>query len=75
MVFWIFGVVLTGVVNFAWAINDLRTGSARMFWYGARINRTDEPFEFWLAVGSKFMAVPVCGAMLWFAYSTIFWKL
>jgi hypothetical protein len=66
-------VVLITVVNFAWAINDLNRGSARFGWgwrRSERINREDEPFEFWLAVGSKLVAVPVGIFMVWFALGT-----
>jgi hypothetical protein len=72
-VFWCIGVALIGCVNVAWGINDLKRGSARMSWYGNRVDRGEEPFEFWLAVGSKLAALPFCGFMLWFG-SGIFGK-
>jgi hypothetical protein len=69
LVFWCMLVGLAGITNLAWAINDLKRGSARMHWYGQRVQRREEPFEFWMAVGSKFLAVPVTAFMLWFALS------
>ena len=77
MIFWCAMVIIMTVVNVAWAINDLKQGSARFGWgwwgQGERVNRDDEPFEFWLAVGSKFAALPVGLFMLWFA-SGMFWN-
>ena len=72
MIFWCAMVVVITVVNFAWAINDLNRGSARFGWgwrRSERINRKDEPFEFWLAVGSKLAALPIGIFMIWFALS------
>jgi hypothetical protein len=70
LVFWcVLVVVITGV-NFAWAINDLNRGSARFGWgwrRSERISREEEPFEFWMAVGSKLIALPVGIFMIWFA--------
>ena len=40
---------------------------------GNRVARDEEPFEFWLAVGSKFLMLPVGCFMLWFA-SDMFWR-
>jgi hypothetical protein len=73
--FWSGGVLLMMVVSTAWAINDLKSGSARMNWmgFGDRVHRYEEPFEFWLAVGSKFLVLPVGAFMLWFA-SDIYWR-
>ena len=73
IIFWCAMVVVITVVNFLWAINDLNRGSARFGWgwrRSDRINREDEPFEFWLAVGSKFAALPVGIFMIWFALTT-----
>ena len=69
LIFWCVMVFLVGAVNLAWAVHDLRRGSARPSWYGERVEREEEPFEFWVAVGSKLIAVPVTGFMLWFALS------
>jgi hypothetical protein len=72
IIFWCTMVVIVTGVNFAWAINDLNRGSARFGWgwrRSDRIGREDEPFEFWVAVGSKFAALPVGIFMLWFALS------
>ena len=72
-IFWCSMVVVITGVNVAWAINDLNRGSARfgLGWRrGDRIDREEEPFEFWLAVGSKFAALPVGIFMIWFALST-----
>jgi hypothetical protein len=69
LIFWCAMVVLMGAVNLAWGLNDLRRGSARLYWHGTRVEREEEPFEFWLAVGAKFLAVPVTAFMLWFAWS------
>jgi len=65
-IFWCSVVLIIGCANLAWAINDLKQGSARMSWYGNRVQKSEEPFELWLAVGSKLLAVPVCLFMLWF---------
>ena len=73
IIFWCALVLVITAVNFAWAINDLNRGSARFGWGwrgSDRISREDEPFEFWLAVGSKFAALPVGVFMIWFALST-----
>jgi hypothetical protein len=70
LVFWCAMVVIITGVNFAWAINDLNRGSARFGWgwrRSERISREEEPFEFWLAVGSKLLALPVGIFMIWFA--------
>lgn len=62
------GVFVMTVVSVLWGINDLRRGSARFnFWgFGERVSREDEPFEYWLAVGSKLAPLPVGIFMLWF---------
>jgi hypothetical protein len=67
--FWCASVALIVVVHVAWAINDLKRGSARLhFWgFGERVSREDEPFEFWIAVGSKLIVLPVGVFMIWFA--------
>jgi hypothetical protein len=56
---WLGLVALIGVVSPVWAINDLRQGSARLGWHSGRVSRDEEPFEFWLAVGGKFLALPM----------------
>jgi hypothetical protein len=68
-VFWCTMVGLIVVVNVAWAVNDLKRGSARMhFWgFGERVSREEEPFEFWIAVGSKLIVLPIGSFMIWFA--------
>tara|TARA_Y100000991_G_scaffold211069_1_gene193129 strand:- start:285 stop:533 length:249 start_codon:yes stop_codon:yes gene_type:complete len=73
--FWSGGVLLMMAVSTAWAINDVKKGSARlnMWGFGNRVARDEEPFEFWLAVGSKFLMLPVGCFMLWFA-SDMFWR-
>ncbi|MXO90042.1 hypothetical protein [Pontixanthobacter aquaemixtae] len=73
--FWSAMVVIMTIVSVAWGINDLKTGSARLhlMGFGNRVDRDKEPFEFWFAVGSKFMMLPVGIFMLWFA-SDFFWK-
>ena len=60
-------IALMIVVCLAWGINDLKRGSARSNWFGfgARVTRADDPFEFWIAVGSKFLGVPVGLFVLW----------
>ena len=73
IIFWTTMVLVIVAVNFAWAINDLNKGSARFGWGwrgSERVSREEEPFEFWLAVGSKFAAVPVGGFMIWFALTS-----
>jgi len=66
--FWLGGVALIAVVNIAWAINDLRTGSARFSLIrGDRMSRDEEPFEYWLAVGMKLLGGFVVAPFLfWF---------
>ena len=64
--FWLAMVGVIGMSSLAWAVNDVRSGSARMHWGGARVRRDEEPFEFWMAVGSKTLGVVVAGFMLWF---------
>ena len=66
---WCTMVALMAIVSFAWAINDLKKGSARFGFFGQRVERAEEPFEFWLAVGCKFLAAPMAVFMLWFALS------
>jgi hypothetical protein len=65
--FWRAGIAVFIAVNLAWGINDLQRGSARMSWYGSRVERSEEPFEFWLTVLGKFVALPIGGMMLWFS--------
>ena len=73
IIFWCTMAVLITAVNFAWAINDLNRGWARFGWgwrRSERISRDEEPFEFWIAVGSKLIALPVGIFMIWFALTT-----
>lgn len=63
---WCSLVGLAIVVNVAWAFNDLKRGSARNHWFGARVERAEEPFEFWMAVGGKLIVLPIGAFMLWF---------
>ena len=74
-VLWTGGVLLFMIVSVVWAINDLKRGSARLnFWgFGERVSREDEPFEFWIAVGSKLLALPIGVFMIWSACD-IFWS-
>jgi len=74
-IFWTGTVVVIMVISLLWAVNDLKRGSARLnFWgFGERVSREDEPFEYWLAVGSKLAALPVGAFMLWFA-AGMFWQ-
>ena len=72
VIFWCTMVIVITGVNFAWAINDLNRGSARFGWGwrpSDRISREEEPFDFWVAVGSKLAALPVGIFMIWFALS------
>jgi hypothetical protein len=55
---WLGLVALMSLIAPLWAINDLRQGSARLGWYSARVKRDEEPFELWVAVGGKFLALP-----------------
>ena len=73
--FWSGIVLLMMVVGVLWGINDLKTGSARLnlMGFGDRVRREEEPFEFWLVVGSKFMILPVGAFMLRFA-SDMIWR-
>ena len=59
--FWLGMVTLIIGVNVAWALNDLKVGSARMGWMSARVRRDEEPFEFWLAVGGKLVGALLVG--------------
>ncbi len=70
LIFWCSLVALFGIVHFAWGIHDLRRGSSRMGWYRDRVKRDEEPFEFWVAVGSKLLAAPVAVFMIWLALSS-----
>jgi hypothetical protein len=72
--FWMGGVVLMMCIGLAWGLNDLKKGSARLSWvgFGRRVSRNEEPFEYWIAVGSKFLVLPVGAFMLWFAYRGFF---
>jgi len=69
LIFWCVMVAIITVVSVAWAINDLKRGSARFGFFGQRVQRAEEPFEFWIAVGSKFVAAPMGVFMIWFALS------
>ena len=65
-------IALIVLVNIAWAINDLKRGSARFSWWpGDRVMRDEEPFEFWLAVGSKLFMIPFGAFMIAFALGWI----
>ena len=50
-----------------------KVGSARMSFYSTRVTREEEPFEFWLAVGSKFLAVPVTVFMFTMGLQMLEW--
>ena len=63
---WCTGVALAIIVNTAWAINDLKKRSARNHFFGQRVERAEEPFEFWMAVGGKLIVIPIGIFMLWF---------
>lgn len=69
LIVWCAMVALIAAVSVAWAINDLKKGSARFGVFGQRVERAEEPFEFWLAVGGKLLAAPIAVFMLWFALS------
>ena len=68
---WLAGVAIMVIVNVAWAINDLKKGSARLSWYGSRASREEEPFEFWLAIVGKLAALPIGMFMFWFGLSFV----
>ena len=68
-IFWCLLVATIGLMNGAWAVNDLKRGSARLSWYASRVDRNEDPFEFWMAVISKMVGVVVSGFMLWFGSS------
>ncbi len=73
--FWLSGVLIFGVVSSAWAINDLKVGSARMGqWSKSRVSRVEEPFEFWLAVGGKFIGSIVACFMFYFGLDMLTWS-
>jgi len=67
--FWRAMVLAIVGINVAWGRNDLKRGSARLSWYGSRVDRNEEPFEFWLAVLGKFASVPVGIMMLYLSFS------
>ena len=71
--FWLALVTLTGAGNVAWAINDLRVGSARMSWMSSRADHSAEPFEFWMAVGGKFVGGIVACFMFYMGLDMFKW--
>lgn len=71
--FWLTLVTLIGVGNVAWAVNDLRVGSARMSWMSSRADRKNEPFEFWMAVVGKFLGGIVACAMFYMGLDMLNW--
>ena len=64
-------VVVMGIVSFLWGLNDLKSGSARVSLFSMRVEKYKEPFEYWIAVGSKFLLVPVAIFMLFFGLEFI----
>jgi hypothetical protein len=70
--FWLSLVTIIGAVSIGWGVNDLRAGSARMSW-GGRVQRSEEPFEFWVAVGGKFLGAVIAGFMFVFGLEMLNW--
>ena len=70
---WASAIIVGIALSTAWGLNDLRLGKARfnMFGLGERVSREDEPFEFWMAVGSKLIVLPVGAFALWRGWA--FW--
>ena len=76
----IFPFVFTGLVLFfmVWNIilvrSELRSGIARLHVWpsGQKIMRDEEPSQFWFAVSTKLIVIPVGLAMLWMS-SDMFW--
>jgi hypothetical protein len=72
--FWLGMVMIFGLVSVAWGVNDLRRGSARLGqWSSSRVNRDEEPFEFWLAVLGKFGGGIVASFMFYFGLDMLRW--
>lgn len=71
--FWLAMVALIGIGNVTWAINDLRVGSARMSWISSRAERSQELFEFWMAVIGKFAAGIFTAVMFYMGLDMLKW--
>jgi len=71
--FWLGVVTLIGTMNVAWAVNDLRVGSARFSWMSTRASREEEPFEFWMAVLGKFAGGIVACVMFYLGLDMLNW--
>ena len=66
MIFWLGVVSVMGLVSLAFGIREIRGGYARWGWYGARIERLEEPFYYWMIVCGRFVGVGVACSMFWF---------
>lgn len=63
--FWLGGVATFSVVYLVLGIYEFRRGVARWGWYGARYERSEEPFYYWLAVGGRFFGFFFGCGMFW----------
>jgi hypothetical protein len=64
--FWLSGVAFMGLFQLAWAINDWRSGIARLGFVGGRYERSEEPFNFWMTMIMHFAGVILACFMFWF---------
>ena len=51
---WLGFVAMFSIVSLVWGIYEFRRGVARWGWSGARYERSEEPFYFWLLVCGRF---------------------
>ena len=70
---WLGLVAVFGIIHPIWAVSELRSGKARLSWRGGAIIRDEEPFPYWIAVGSKFLALPLAAFMFWFGLDMLNW--
>ena len=71
---WLGFVAIFGIASLIWAIYELRRGSARWGWTGARYTREEEPFYYWMAVLARFAGFVVACFMFYMGLDMFTWQ-
>lgn len=73
-IFWLSAVSIMGLASLMTGIYELRRGSARSGWMmGAKYEREEEPFYFWMSVLGRFAVFFVACFMFWFGLDMLTW--
>jgi hypothetical protein len=70
---WLGFVATFSIVNLVWAFYEYRRGVARWGWSGARYERSEEPFYYWLSVGGRFLGFIFGCGMFWMGLDMLNW--